>query len=218
MTCPPLTDDLSAIILTEAIDALAALRTPAWLGDCAVHLHTLTSPIPQAQQLPTAVAATRDQDHTWAQIGQLLNLPRAQQHAATEENQHQLDEDHRHNAAVRAGRESAADRCDDATTDGWPEHARCHGVGNEARLNAVWSKRVIRASISHNTLSAMTSVVDGVAFRHWYTAEANAAARASTATPSKARRVGCNIGQSVTVSQRFRPPVELSCSVFHDSH
>ena len=72
----PLTDDLSAIVLAEAIDALAALRTPAWLGDCAIHLHALTSLIAQAQQmLPTAVAAARDQDHTWAQIGQLLSVP-----------------------------------------------------------------------------------------------------------------------------------------------
>jgi hypothetical protein len=68
-------DELSAAIVTEAIDALAALRTPYWLGDSAVHLHALTSLIAQAEKLlPEAVHQARDQDYTWAQIGQLLNL------------------------------------------------------------------------------------------------------------------------------------------------
>jgi hypothetical protein len=70
----PVTDDLSALVLTEAIDALAALRTYAWLGDSTVHLHALMSLIAQAQQmLPEAVADARDQEYTWTQIGQLLN-------------------------------------------------------------------------------------------------------------------------------------------------
>jgi hypothetical protein len=68
-------DELSAMIVSDAIDALAALRTPYWLGDSAVHLHALTSLIAQAEKLlPEAVHQARDQDYTWAQIGQLLNL------------------------------------------------------------------------------------------------------------------------------------------------
>jgi hypothetical protein len=71
----PRTDDLSKIILTEAIEALARARTYAWLGDSAVHLHILTSLIAQAQQmLPEAIADARDQELTWTQISQLLNL------------------------------------------------------------------------------------------------------------------------------------------------
>jgi hypothetical protein len=71
----PLVDDLSAAILTEAIDALAALRTPYWLGDTGVHLHALASLLTQAQQLlPEAVAQARDQELTWDEIGQLLGL------------------------------------------------------------------------------------------------------------------------------------------------
>ena len=68
-------DQLSASVVTEAIDTLAALRTTYWLGDAAVHLHALTSLIAQAQQLlPDAVQQARDQELTWTQISQLLNL------------------------------------------------------------------------------------------------------------------------------------------------
>jgi hypothetical protein len=35
----PVVDDLSATVLDEAIDTLAELRTPYWLGDSAVRLH-----------------------------------------------------------------------------------------------------------------------------------------------------------------------------------
>lgn len=71
----PVVDDLTATILSEAVDALAALRTPYWLGDSAVHLHALASLIAQAQRLlPDAVAQARDQELTWDEIGQLLGL------------------------------------------------------------------------------------------------------------------------------------------------
>ena len=71
----PVADELSATVLDEAIDALAALRTPYWLGDTAVHLHALASLLLHAQrQLPDAVAQARDQELTWDQIGQLLGL------------------------------------------------------------------------------------------------------------------------------------------------
>jgi hypothetical protein len=59
-------------ITGEAIDHLARLRTPYWLGDSAVRLHALTSLITQAQQLlPQAVHDARDQELTWTQIGEL---------------------------------------------------------------------------------------------------------------------------------------------------
>ena len=71
----PRADADSATVLAQAVDTLAALRTPYWLGDSAVGLHALASLIAQAQQMiPEAVTRARDQDHTWAEIGQLLNL------------------------------------------------------------------------------------------------------------------------------------------------
>ncbi len=71
----PRTDLDSATVLAEAVDALAALRTPYWLGDSGVHLHALTSLLAQAQrQLPEAVAQARDQGLTWQEIGQLLGV------------------------------------------------------------------------------------------------------------------------------------------------
>lgn len=74
----PRVDDDSAAVLTDAIETLARLRTPYWLGDAGVHLHALTSLIAQAQQqLPTAVAAARDQDLTWHDIGELLGISAA---------------------------------------------------------------------------------------------------------------------------------------------
>ncbi|MDQ2845577.1 MAG: hypothetical protein M3Y77_04320 [Actinomycetota bacterium] len=71
----PRTDADSASVLAQAVDALAALRTPYWLGDSAVNLHALASLIVHTRQmLPDAVAYARDQEHTWTEIGQLLNL------------------------------------------------------------------------------------------------------------------------------------------------
>jgi hypothetical protein len=71
----PVVDDLSATVLGEAIDTLAGLRTPYWLGDSAVRLHALASLLKQGQALlPHAVAQARDQGLTWDQIGQLLAL------------------------------------------------------------------------------------------------------------------------------------------------
>jgi len=71
----PRVDADSAAVLAQAVDSLAALRTPYWLGDSAAGLHALASLIAQAQQMiPAAVSQARDQEHTWAEIGQLLNL------------------------------------------------------------------------------------------------------------------------------------------------
>jgi hypothetical protein len=69
----PVTGGDSLTVLTDAIDTLARLRTAYWLGDSAVHLHALASLITQAQHLlPQAVHDARDQELTWAQIGELL--------------------------------------------------------------------------------------------------------------------------------------------------
>jgi hypothetical protein len=74
----PATGDDSLAVLTDAIDALARLRTAYWLGDSAVHLHALTSLIAQAEQLlPQAVHHARDQKLTWTQIGELLGTTAA---------------------------------------------------------------------------------------------------------------------------------------------
>ena len=74
----PCTGDDSLQILTDAVDNLARLRTPYWLGDSAVHLHALASLIAQAEQLlPQAVHDARDQELTWAQIGELLGTTAA---------------------------------------------------------------------------------------------------------------------------------------------
>ena len=69
----PTTGDDSLTVLSQAIDSLAQIRTACWLGDSAVHLHALASLITQAEQLlPQAIHHARDQELTWAQIGELL--------------------------------------------------------------------------------------------------------------------------------------------------
>jgi hypothetical protein len=71
----PVADQDSATVLSDAIDALAAARTPYWLGDSGVHLHALASLLLHAQQfLPQAVADARDQELSWDEIGQLLGI------------------------------------------------------------------------------------------------------------------------------------------------
>ena len=71
----PRLDHHSATVLEEAVETLARLRTPYWLGDTGVRLHALASLLTQAQQLlPDAVAQARDQDLTWDEIGELLGL------------------------------------------------------------------------------------------------------------------------------------------------
>ncbi len=68
----------SAAVLAEAIDVLASIRTPYWLGDTGVYLHALTSLLAQAQRmLPDAVAQARDQGLTWHELGQLLGVSAA---------------------------------------------------------------------------------------------------------------------------------------------
>lgn len=74
----PTTGEDSFAVLNNAVDQLARLRTAYWLGDSAVRLHALTSLIAQATQLlPQAVHDARDQELTWAQIGELLGTTAA---------------------------------------------------------------------------------------------------------------------------------------------
>ena len=71
----PRVDDDSLTVLLEAIETLSRLRTSYWLGDAGVHLHALASLLAQAEQLlPQAIHDARDQELTWNDIGQLLNL------------------------------------------------------------------------------------------------------------------------------------------------
>ena len=74
----PATGQDSLQVLDQAIDQIARLRTPYWLGDSAVRLHAIASLIAQAERiLPQAAHDARDQELTWAQIGELLNTTAA---------------------------------------------------------------------------------------------------------------------------------------------
>jgi hypothetical protein len=71
----PHADDDSALVLEQALDDLARLRTAYWLGDSGVRLHALASLISQAHQmLPAAIDDARDQELTWSDIAQLLGV------------------------------------------------------------------------------------------------------------------------------------------------
>ena len=95
----PATGDESLHVLTDAIEHLARLRTLYWLGDSAVQLHALASLIAQSQQLlPQAVRDARDQELTWAQIGELLDTTAATAARRYHKSHDPLDKDHRHNA------------------------------------------------------------------------------------------------------------------------
>jgi hypothetical protein len=74
----PRVDDDSLDVISQAIDSLARRRPAYWLGDSAVRLHALASPIAQADRLlPEAVRDARDQELTWTQIGELLHTTAA---------------------------------------------------------------------------------------------------------------------------------------------
>ena len=69
----PRVDDDTAAVLDQAIETLARLHTPYWLGDSGVRLHA--SLIAQADALlPQAINDARDQELTWAEIAQLLHI------------------------------------------------------------------------------------------------------------------------------------------------
>ncbi|MDQ2756229.1 MAG: hypothetical protein M3Y71_06640 [Actinomycetota bacterium] len=74
----PHTDEASDAILDEALASLGPLRGLDWLGDAAITVHLLASLQRQIQtRLPDAVADARDQEYSWAEIGDLLGLTRA---------------------------------------------------------------------------------------------------------------------------------------------
>jgi hypothetical protein len=71
----PRADNDSALVLEQAPDDLARLRTAYWLGDSGVRLHALASLIRQAHQmLPAAIDNAREQELTWSNIAQLLDV------------------------------------------------------------------------------------------------------------------------------------------------
>ena len=71
----PRVDDDSTAIIDAAVEALSKIRTAYWLGDSGVRLHDLASLIAEAQrQLPQAICDARDQELTWEEIAQLLNV------------------------------------------------------------------------------------------------------------------------------------------------
>ena len=75
----PKTDQDSRVVIDEAVASLGTLRMPLeWLGDGGAEVHLLVSLIAEAErQLPQSVALARDQEYSWAEIGDLLGITRA---------------------------------------------------------------------------------------------------------------------------------------------
>ncbi|MGH9088928.1 MAG: hypothetical protein ACRDYZ_12600 [Acidimicrobiales bacterium] len=75
---PSIGDDTVAV-LDEALASLGTVRMPTgWLGDAAVELHLLASLRAEIERrLPETVAAARDQELSWAAIGDLVGTTRA---------------------------------------------------------------------------------------------------------------------------------------------
>jgi len=74
----PQADTDSAAVLDNALDSLGTLRALDWLGDAGATVHLLATLHHQIQQrLPDAVADARDQNYSWAEIGDLLGITRA---------------------------------------------------------------------------------------------------------------------------------------------
>ncbi len=71
----PVVDDVSHAVLGEAVTTLIRLRSPMWHGDAGATLHALTSLQAQITAcMPDAIIDSRDQDYTWAEIGELLGI------------------------------------------------------------------------------------------------------------------------------------------------
>ncbi|MGH8918031.1 MAG: hypothetical protein ACRD0H_06785 [Actinomycetes bacterium] len=74
----PVADDDTETVIEAAIETLATLRNLPWLGDAPARLHVLASLIAETERaLPRAVADARDQECSWAEIGDLLGVTRA---------------------------------------------------------------------------------------------------------------------------------------------
>ena len=75
---PPTLGEDSETVLDQAIASLGDARGLPWLGDAATRLHLLASLIAETERLlPRAVADARDQECSWAEIGDLLGVTRA---------------------------------------------------------------------------------------------------------------------------------------------
>ena len=99
----PRADDDSALVLDQALDDLARLRTAYWLGDSGVRPHALARLISQAHlTLPAAIDDARDQKLTRTDIAQLLGVSPSTAARLRNRTHEALDKDHPHNAADRA--------------------------------------------------------------------------------------------------------------------
>lgn len=69
----------SEAVLDEALASLGTLRIPmGWLGDGGAEIQLLVSLSAEIERrLPKAVALARDQEYSWAEIGDLLGTTRA---------------------------------------------------------------------------------------------------------------------------------------------
>ncbi len=73
----PIVDDTDTVV-EAAIESLGGLRGLAWPADAASRLHLLASLLAGVQvRLPRAVVDARDQQCSWAEIGDLLGVTRA---------------------------------------------------------------------------------------------------------------------------------------------
>lgn len=74
----PETGDDAEAALDKAIISLGKLRSLEFVGDAGAVLHILASLDAQIRlMLPQAVADARDQEYSWAQIGDLLGVTRS---------------------------------------------------------------------------------------------------------------------------------------------
>lgn len=75
----PYTDPDTEVVLEEAMASLGMLRNPAgWLGDGGAEIQLLASLAAElGARLSRAVALARDQEYSWAEIGDLLGTTRA---------------------------------------------------------------------------------------------------------------------------------------------
>jgi hypothetical protein len=80
----PVTDEVSAAILGDAVVQLTILRSPLSSGDALAELHATLSLLAELNaSLPATVAAARDQDHTWHDIARQLEVTPATPAVAT---------------------------------------------------------------------------------------------------------------------------------------
>lgn len=74
----PATGIDTEVVLDAAVESLGTVRGLQWVGDGGARLHVLASLMAEARaRLPRAVADARDQDYSWAEIGDLLGITRA---------------------------------------------------------------------------------------------------------------------------------------------